>query len=139
MIIDTGNIPKSWSIGVIKPLYKNKGYPTLPENYRHISILSCRGKLFTAILNTLLYTFLEVNSILNETQCGFLVSYSTSDNIFVIHALIEYRRVRKFKPYCAFIDFAKAFDNVSMVGLWEKLLSCNIFGKILTIIRKIVF
>ena len=127
MIIDTGNIPESWSIGAIKPLYKNKGYPTLPENYRHISILSCRGILFTAILNTWLYTFLEVNSILNESQCSFPASYSTSDNIFVIHALIEYLRVCKFKLYCAFIDFTDAFDNVSRVGRWGKLLSCNMF------------
>ena len=97
MIIDTGNIPESWLIGVIKPLYKNKSDPTFPENYRPIIILSCMGKLFTAILNTQHNTFLEVNSILNEAQCGFRASYSTSDNIFVIHALIEYLRVRKLK------------------------------------------
>ena len=135
MILDTGNIPESWLIGVIKPLYKNKGDPTLPENYRPITILSCMGKLFTAILNTRLNNFLEVNSILNETQCGFRASYSTSDNIFVLHALIEYLRVRKLKLYCAFIDFTKAFDNVWRVGLWGKLLSYNISGKILTIIK----
>ena len=76
MIIDTGNIPESWSIGVIKPLYKNKGYPTLPENYWNISILSCMGILFTEILNKWLFTFLEVKSILNETQCGFRALYS---------------------------------------------------------------
>ena len=121
--------------GVIKPLYKNKGDPTLPENYRPITILSCMGKLFTVMLNTRLNTFLEVNNILNETQCGFRASYSTTDNIFVIHALIEYLRVRKLKLFCAFIDFTKAFDNVWRVGLWGKLLSYNISGKILTIIK----
>ena len=139
MILDTGNIPESWLIGVIKPLYKNKGDPALPENYRPITILSCMGKLFTAMLNTRLKTFLEVNNILNETQCGFRASYSTTDNIFVIHALIEYLRVRKLKLFCAFIDFTKAFDNVWRVGLWGKLLSYNISGKILTIMKKYVF
>ena len=110
-------------IGVIKPLYKNKGDPTLPENYHPITILRCMGKLFTAILNTRLNTFLEVSSMLNETQCGLRASYSTTDNIFVIHALIECLRVHKLKLYCAFIDFTKAFDNVWRVGLWGKLLS----------------
>ena len=95
------------------------------------------GKMFTAILNTRLNTSIEVNSILNETQCGFRASYSTSDKIFVIHVLIEYLRVCKLKLYCAFIDFTKAFDNVWRVGLWGKLLSCNIYGKILKIIKKI--
>ena len=102
LILDTGNIPESRLIGVIKPLYKNKGGQTLPENYPPITILSCMGKLFTEILNTWLNTFLEVNSILNETQCGFRASYSTSDNIFVIHALIEYLRVRKIKTVLCF-------------------------------------
>ena len=84
------------------------------------------GKLFTAMLNTRLNTFVEVNNILNETQCGFRASYSTIDNVFVIHALIKNLRVRKLKLFCAFIDFTKAFDNVWRVGLWEKLLSYNI-------------
>ena len=97
MIIDAGNIPKSWLLVLSNLCTKNKGDPTLPENYRPITILSCMDKLFTAILNTRLNTFLEVNSILNETQCGFRASYSTSDNVFVIHALIKYLRVRKLK------------------------------------------
>ena len=36
MIPDTGNTPESWFIGVIKPLYKNKGDPAILENYRPI-------------------------------------------------------------------------------------------------------
>ena len=93
------------------------------------------------MLNTRLNTFLEVNNILNETQCGFSASYSTTDNIFVIHALImliEYLRVRKLKLFCAFIDFSQIFNTVWRVGLWGKLLSYNISGKILTIIKNII-
>lgn len=137
MILDCGHVPESWLIGVIKPIYKNKGDPTLPENYRPITILSCMGKLFTAILNTRLNIFLEENNILNETQCGFRKSYSTLDNIFVIHAIVEYLRVRKLKVYCAFIDFQKAFDSVWRVGLWGKLLNANVSGKILIIMKNI--
>ena len=88
MILDAGHIPEYWLFGVIKPLYKDKGDPTIPENYCPITILSCIGKLFTAILNTWLYTFLEVNSILNETQCGFRTSHSALDNKFVIIMLV---------------------------------------------------
>ena len=52
------------------------------------------GKLFMAILNCRLSTFIEVNNILNENQCGYRANYSTSDNIY---AIIEYIRVRKLK------------------------------------------
>ena len=39
-----------WLVGIMKPIYKNEGDPTLPENYRPITLLSCLGKLFTCIL-----------------------------------------------------------------------------------------
>ena len=45
LIFDTAIIPQSWSIGVINPIYKNKGDPSLSENYRPITLLSCLGKL----------------------------------------------------------------------------------------------
>ena len=93
------------------------------------------GKLFTALLNSRLNNYLEENNLLNETEAGFRASYSTADNIFVIHALTEYLRVRKMKLYCAFIDFQKAFDSVWRVGLWHALINSNVTGKILTVIK----
>ena len=51
LVLDTGVIPSDWSIGMIKPLYKGKGSPESPDNYRGITLLSCVGKLFTAVLN----------------------------------------------------------------------------------------
>ena len=50
-ILNTGFFPKSWAEGFIIPIYKQKGPSTQPENYRPITILSCLGKLFTAVLN----------------------------------------------------------------------------------------
>ena len=85
MILDTGNIPESWLIGVIKPLYNNKGDPTLPENYRPITILSCMGKLFTAILNTL-NNFLEVNSILMRLSVAF-VNHTLHQTTYLLYML----------------------------------------------------
>ena len=43
----------------------------MAENYRSITIVSCMGKLFTAVLNNHLQMFLETNEILVENQCGF--------------------------------------------------------------------
>ena len=44
---------------MIKPIYKNKGDPMNPENYRPITLVSCLGKLFTAVLNERLNMFLS--------------------------------------------------------------------------------
>ena len=57
LIFEYGLVPESWSVGTIKHIYKNKGDPKLPENYRPITILSCLGKLFTVIINQRLNNF----------------------------------------------------------------------------------
>ena len=134
-ILDSGVMPESWTIGIIKPIYKNKGDKTQPSNYRPITILSCMGKLFTAVLNRRLSQYLENNNLLNENQAGFRKGYSTSDNIFVLYGLIELLKARKRKLYCVFIDFQKAFDMVWRVGLWRKLLNTNIKGEFFRIIH----
>ena len=41
---------------------------------------------------------------------------------------------KKKKLYCAFIDFAKAFDTVWRKGLWHKLLGNEINGKMYKVI-----
>lgn len=57
LILDTGLIPTQWVEGMIKPIYKNKGDSTKPENYRPITLLSCLGKLFTSVINERLNIF----------------------------------------------------------------------------------
>ena len=51
IIFETGIVPDNWLIGNIKPNYKNKGDKMDPKNYKPITILSCLGKLFTAVLS----------------------------------------------------------------------------------------
>ena len=50
IVLDSGTIPKEWGIGVLVPLFKNKGSANDPDNYRGITLLSCFGKLFTQLL-----------------------------------------------------------------------------------------
>ena len=71
LIFETGIMPDAWLEGIIKPIYKKKGDPLQPENYRPITILSCFGKLFTAVLNLRLTRFLNEHETLAENQAGF--------------------------------------------------------------------
>ena len=105
-ILETGNIPTDWVlIGIIIPIYKNKGINLDPENYRPITLLSCLRKLFTSILNNRLSKYIDENNILSENQSGFRKDYSTLDNIFSLYSLLEYHKSKKKKLYCCFIDF----------------------------------
>ena len=133
----TGFIPDEWAIGKIRPIYKNKGDVTDPNNYRPITILSCLNKLFTAVLNERLTDLLDENDMLNENQAGFRKAYSTSDHVFSLHALIEMMKYEKKKLFCSFVDFSKAFDSVWRAALWGKLLGHEINGNFLRVLHNI--
>ena len=45
--------------------------------------------------------------------------------------------MKKKKLYCCFVDYSKAFDMVPRVHLWQKVLSCNVNGKILTVVKNL--
>ena len=133
LIFEKGVFPDSWLIGIIKPMYKT-GDKNNPENYRPITLLSCLGKLFTAVLNNRLKLYLESYDVLSEAQAGFRKEYSTSDHMFTLYGLIELMKSRKKKLYCTFIDFSKAFDSVWRIGLWGKLIQNGINGKCFQVI-----
>lgn len=63
-------IPTDRTVGVIKPLYKNKGNKCNVDNYRGMIFLSCLGKVFTSLLNSRLYDFLSDANLLGEEQAG---------------------------------------------------------------------
>ena len=112
LILDTGIIPESWTIGVIKPIYKNKGNPKAPENYCPITLLSCFGKLFTLIINNRLNKYCEEHNTINRCQAGFRKKHSTTDNLFILKSLIDILQSQHEKLFCCFVDFKQAFDTV---------------------------
>ena len=126
ILLDTGFIPSDWCIGIIKPLFKNKGSTEDPNNYRGITILSCFGKLFTSILNNRIHFFIESFQALGYEQAGFRPGYSTTGHIFTLYGIIDVLLANKKKMYCAFLDYEKAFDKIDRTLLWQKLIEQNI-------------
>ena len=85
------------------PIYKNKGDIGDPDNYIGITILSCFGKGFTAVLNQRLNTYLESTGLLIEEQVGFRKHYSTIDHIFSLNMLVDFHLYKKKRLYRALI------------------------------------
>ena len=101
VVLDSGIVPTEWCIGIIIPIFKNKGVDTNPDNYRGITLLSCLGKLFTSILNHRISLCFEAANMLGEEQAGFRSNYSTTDNIFVLKSIIDiYLRNKKTFILC---------------------------------------
>ena len=135
LILVSGKTPNEWSIGMIKPIYKQKGSCYDLNNYRGITILSCFGKLFTSVINNRLVEYFDENTTIGPEQAGFREGHSTVDHVFILHCIIRFFLAKKKRLYCLFIDYEKAFDRVEKAFLWQKLLDSGIDGRILTVIK----
>ena len=119
---------EQWAIAILTPILKS-GPKMDPSNYRGISILSCLGKLYTAILNKRLMKFVIERGILRPEALGFVAGNRTSDAHLVVHSLIQrYCHQENRKIFSCFVDFSKAFDTIPRDLLFEKLLKYGING-----------
>ena len=134
LVLKTGIVPNEWCIGLIVPIFKKKGSPHDPNNYRGITLLSCLGKLFTSCINVRLNTFATRRGVIGEEQAAFREGYSTLDHVFVLNELINLYVHARRRLYGCYVDYKQAFDRISRVALWRKLIANEINGNIVTVI-----
>ena len=134
LVLKTGVVPTDWCIGIIQPLFKNKGSINNPDNYRGITLLCCIGKLFTSCIYYRLSMFFENRVVIGEEQAGFREGYSTYDHTFVLSFIIDFYKQLGVPLYCAFIDYKKAFDLIERAALWQKLISEHVNGNIIRVL-----
>ena len=101
-----------------------------------ITLLSCLGKCFTAVLNNRLQRFSDGVERIKYNQSAFRKHHSTSDHMFVLPMLIALFLHQRKKLFCAFVDYGKDFNKVWRSGLWHKMLKCSISGKIFDVTVK---
>jgi hypothetical protein len=98
--------PSDWKVAIICPIYKGKGSPQEPGNYKGISLLSVLGKIFSRILAGRLRDWLLNHEMLSVFQAGFLKGKRTSDNVFIVRTTVDkYLQVKRGKMYWCFVDF----------------------------------
>ena len=133
-ILTNGEYPSRWATGIIHPVHK-KGDHGVPDNYRKITVMPCIGKLFESILNNRLSFKNEVCNDNDPYQAGFKTNSRTTDNIFILCAIIDKQRCLSKRLYTCFVDFTKAFDYIDRTALYYKLLNRGIDGNLLNIIK----
>jgi len=114
---------KAQTPGVVRSLHK-RGDPTLPTNYRPITLGATIDKLYNLILNRRLQEHLERTNGLHEAQNGFRAGRSGVDNILMLNQVLQSRMRQHKTTYLLFLDIEKAYDSVWRAGLlyhlWEK-------------------
>ena len=109
-LLEQETYPDAWSTDIIEPIYK-MGDKKDPNNTRGITLLPVLSKIFTSIIRDRLVYWAEVNGKLNEAQFGFMEG-RTIGPIFILSAIQVHKKKRK--PLYAFVDFAKAFDSITI-------------------------
>ena len=136
-VFDSNTKIEQWTMAIITAILKS-GSRMDPANYRGISILSCLGKLYSAILNKRLLKYAIDNNILKSEQLGFVPGNRTSDAHLILYSLIQrYCHQKNEKIFSCFVDFSKAFDTIPRDLLFQKLLDYGITGKFFNNIKSL--
>ena len=128
-----GTYPDEWKISKVTPVFKDGDKTDVC--YRPISLLCSISKVFEKLIIDSLYLFVKDN--LHSSQFGFRKHRST-----VIQLLIFLNNIYKTmdsetgKHLAVFhLDFSKAFDNVCLERLHEKLARLGVGGNFLDLLH----
>lgn len=134
LIVQYGQIPSTWKTANVTPIFK-KGSSSNPNNYRPISITCVCSKLFESGIKDHLLDYMYTHKFVSDDQHGFLSKRSTCTNL--LEALNDWTRNLDCKAdtLVAYIDFAKAFDSVSIPKLIHKLSYLGVCGNVLSCIE----
>ena len=118
--LQSGVYPTLWKHANIKPIFKNKGSPSDPTNYRPISLLPCLSKVFEKIVFHHIYDHLNTNNLLTDRQSGYRPNHSTQLQLtYLTHRL--YQTLDTGQDFTAiYLDISKYFDKIWHFGLLQK-------------------
>ena len=103
--------PQDWKRSVFIPIPK-KGNVKECSNYHTFTLISHTSKAMLKILQVRLQQYIDCE--LPDVQAGFWKGRGTRDQIANIHWLIKKAREFQKNIYFCFIDYAKAFDCITI-------------------------
>ena len=133
-IIEKREYPDEWVIGARVPVPKvNKAYKV--EQYRQITILPVFTKIFESVICNR-FTFVnEAYSLQDNFNGGFLRGSRTIDNILILLGSIQSQLAKRENLYVCFVDFSRAFDQISRTILFYKMVKQGFGGRVLDTLR----
>ncbi|GBM15892.1 putative RNA-directed DNA polymerase from transposon BS [Araneus ventricosus] len=121
-IFNFNYFPNAWKTAVVVPILKPGKDPTIPENYRPISLLSTLSKITENFVLDKLNEHLIGNKILCPEQFGFRKSLTTKHQLLRVVEYITKGFDRSECTAAVFLDIQKASDRVLKQGLIHKLI-----------------
>jgi exonuclease III len=107
-ILDTKHVPMVWRGGRLVVLFKGKGTPTDPDNYRGILVSDHLGKILTALLQRHLNQLYA--RLVGPSQFGAVSGRGTALASLSLRAFADLCMARGWSLFVLFVDLSKAFD-----------------------------
>ena len=128
--IDSGDIPKEWTLANISPLFK-KGDRSLACNYRPVSLTCVPCKLLEHIVCSNIMAHLDEHKLLSDKQHAFRKWHSCETQLATV--INDWAKIldNQGQVDTFILDFEKAFDTPPHELLKSKLFSYGIGGKTL--------
>jgi hypothetical protein len=121
----SGSCPPEWSHSELFIIYKGKGDPSDPNNYRAINLLDEFYRIYSRLLYKRLASWAARYNFFSTSQFGFRSGSGTIEAAFSLQTIIRSWIVKSGGPvFRVFIDIKKAFpsvDRVRLVGLLHRL------------------
>ena len=134
LIFQFGAVPNDWKCATVIPIFK-KGTSADPNNYRPISLTSIVCKVYESIIKCQILSYLDTFSLISKDQHEFFFKHSVVTNL--MESLNDWTSnlENKSTVKILYIDFAKAFDSVSIPKLLQKLINFGIEGLLISCIK----
>ena len=123
--LSTGTVPMMFKRSFISPLYKS-GDPTVPVNYRPVSLLPIISRILEHFVKKQLVEYLTAHELYPKTQFAYRKCHSTEDAlVLAVNRWVLARSHRRFTGI-VMVDMSKAFDRVQHERLVSELHSLGI-------------
>ena len=118
--ISEGRFLDLMKLAEVVPLYKSKEMDII-LNYRPISLLITTLKVLKKIIYKRVYSYLESNNILYNSQYRFRTNHKCEQVIMELLSRLLHARERGEHSVGIFLDLSKAFDTLNHTVLLLKL------------------
>ena len=144
---ESEKVPGKFKETTLRPFLKGTDKdPTIPGNYRPVSLLNVLMKLYEHIIKVRLTKFLEETNYFSTVQAAYRKGRSTLDHILAIQEIFYYYRYKmdgtggskgKKPIFLGIMDLVKAFDTVPRAKLFNKLRKTGVQGKMYRVIKNL--